>query len=52
MAMTIGAPPKVIWLQRWTRPTRDAEDLLRRNTVRIAEFEHNIELGILILNRE
>jgi predicted nuclease of predicted toxin-antitoxin system len=30
LATTIGPPPKVIWLRRWTHPTRDAERILRR----------------------
>jgi predicted nuclease of predicted toxin-antitoxin system len=30
LATTIGPPPKVVWLRRWTHPTRDAEEVLRR----------------------
>ncbi len=51
LATTIGPPPKVIWLRRWRHPTRDAEELLRRNGVRIAEFESDPELGVLILDK-
>jgi len=51
LATTIGPPPKVIWLRRWTHPTRDAEDLLRRNAIRIAEFERDPELGVLVLDK-
>jgi predicted nuclease of predicted toxin-antitoxin system len=25
LATTLGPPPKVVWLRRWTHPTRDAE---------------------------
>lgn len=35
LATTIGPPPKVVWLRRWTRPTRDAEQILRREAIRI-----------------
>ena len=38
LATTIGPPPKVVWLRRWTHPTRDAEQVLRREAVRITEF--------------
>ncbi len=27
-ATTVGPPPKVMWLRRWTHPTRDAEQVL------------------------
>jgi predicted nuclease of predicted toxin-antitoxin system len=37
-AANLGPPPKVIWLRRWTHPTRDAEILLRREAIRITEF--------------
>jgi hypothetical protein len=30
LATTIGPPPKVVWLGRWTHPTRDGEMVLRR----------------------
>ncbi len=29
LATTLGPPPKVLWLRRWTLPTRDAEEVLR-----------------------
>ena len=28
LATTIGPPPKVVWLRRWTHPTRDTERVL------------------------
>ena len=38
LAATMGPPPKVVWLRRWTHPTKDAERILRREAIRIAEF--------------
>jgi predicted nuclease of predicted toxin-antitoxin system len=51
-ATTLGPPPKVVWLRRWTHPTADAEWLLRREAIRISEFVNDPELGVLILDRE
>jgi predicted nuclease of predicted toxin-antitoxin system len=51
LAMTLGPPPKVVWLRRWTHPTRDAEQLLRREAIRITEFAADPELGFLVLER-
>jgi predicted nuclease of predicted toxin-antitoxin system len=50
-AATLGAPPKVIWLRRWTHPTRDAELVLRGQAIRITEFAADPELAVLILDR-
>jgi predicted nuclease of predicted toxin-antitoxin system len=52
LATTIGPPPKVIWLRRWTHPTRDAERILRREAVRITGFLADPELGVLVLDRD
>jgi predicted nuclease of predicted toxin-antitoxin system len=52
LATTIGPPPKVVWLRRWTHPTRDAERLLRREAIRIAEFAADPELAVLVLDRD
>jgi predicted nuclease of predicted toxin-antitoxin system len=52
LATTMGPPPKVIWLRRWTHPTRDAERLLRREAIRITEFAADPELGVLVLDRD
>ena len=52
LATTIGPPPKVVWLRRWTHPTRDAERILRREAVRITEFSTDPEPGVLILDRD
>lgn len=52
LATTIGPPPKVIWLRRWTHPTKDAERVLRREAIRITEFAADPELGVLVLDRD
>ena len=52
LATTVGPPPKVVWLRRWTHPTRDAERVLRREAVRITEFAADPELGVLVLDRD
>jgi predicted nuclease of predicted toxin-antitoxin system len=52
LATTIGPPPKVVWLRRWTHPTRDAERVLRREAIRITEFLSDPELGVLVLDRD
>lgn len=52
LATTIGPPPKVVWLRRWTHPTRDAERVLRREAIRITEFLADLELGVLVLDRD
>ena len=51
IAISLGSPPKVIWLRRWDHPTRDAEMLLRREAIRITEFVADGELGVLILDK-
>jgi predicted nuclease of predicted toxin-antitoxin system len=52
LATTIGPPSKVLWLKRWTHPTRDAEEVLRREAIRITEFASDPELGVLVLDRD
>jgi predicted nuclease of predicted toxin-antitoxin system len=52
LATTIGPPPKVVWLRRWTHPTGDAERVLRREVIRITEFLADPELGVLVLDRD
>ena len=52
LATTIGPPPKVVWLRRWTHPTKDAESILRREAIRITEFSADAELGVLVLDRD
>ena len=50
LATTVGPPPKVVWLRRWTHPTRDAERVLRREAIRITEFAADPELAVLVLD--
>jgi len=51
LAAALGPPPKVVWLRRWSHPTRDAAFVLRRDAVRITEFAADSGLGILLLDR-
>ena len=51
LAAALGPPPKVVWLRRWSHPTRDAESVLRRDAVRITEFAADPALAILLLDR-
>jgi predicted nuclease of predicted toxin-antitoxin system len=44
-----GSPPRVIFLQRCDYPARVIEDLLRRNAVRIAEFQQKPDTGLLAI---
>jgi predicted nuclease of predicted toxin-antitoxin system len=52
LAAAMGPPPKVIWLRRWTHPTRDADLVLRREAIRITEFAADSTLGFLVLDRQ
>ena len=52
LATTIGPPPKVVWLRRWTHPTVDADRVLRREAIRLTEFSADPELGVLVLDRD
>jgi predicted nuclease of predicted toxin-antitoxin system len=52
LAAALGPPPKVVWLRRWSHPTRDAEYVLRRDAIRITEFAADAALGILLLDRQ
>ena len=52
LAATVGPPPKVVWLRRWTHPTRDAERVLRREAIRITEFAADPELAVLVLDSD
>jgi predicted nuclease of predicted toxin-antitoxin system len=45
----LECPPKVVFLPRCDYPARVIEDLLRRNAVRIAEFEQKPESNLLIV---
>jgi len=50
IARQLLSPPKLIWLRRWTRPTRDAEAILRSQALRIYDFSRNSKSGVLILD--
>ena len=52
LATTIGPPPKLVWVRRWTRPTRDAGRVLRREAIRITEFVPDPALGVLVLDSD
>ena len=41
LSLLRGAPPKVIWLRCGNQPTDHVEQLLRRHTDAIAEFERS-----------
>jgi hypothetical protein len=41
-----------VWLRRGTHPARDAEEVLRREAIRITEFGADPELGVLLLDRD
>jgi len=51
LAATLGPPLKVVCLRRWTHSTKDAEQVLRRQAIRITEFAADPELGVLVLDR-
>ncbi len=44
-----GHPPKFIWLRVGNCPTGTIEELLRRNSIRIHEFEREAATALLIL---
>ena len=52
LAAALGPPPKVVWLRRWTHPTRDAEFVRRRDAIRITDFVADLTLGVLLLDRQ
>jgi predicted nuclease of predicted toxin-antitoxin system len=49
MAITIGPPPKVIWLKGYDYRTAIVEEVMRREAIRIAEFEKDPEQVLLVL---
>ena len=49
LATALGPPPKVIWLRRCDYPTAIAEELIRGQAIRIAEFLGDQERAVLIL---
>ena len=52
LATSMGPPPKVVWLRRWTHPTNDAERVLWREAIRLIEFVDDPELSVLVLDRD
>ena len=49
MAAELGAPPKVIWLRGCDYATAVAQELIRSQAIRIAEFLRDPEHAVLIL---
>ena len=49
LATTFGPPPKVIWLRGCDYPTEVAEQLIRSQAIRVAEFLRDEDQGVLIL---
>jgi predicted nuclease of predicted toxin-antitoxin system len=52
LAVALGPPPKVIWLRGCDYPTSVAEELIRSQSIRIAEFLEESERAVLILRRK
>lgn len=50
LAVQRGSPPKVIRIERCDFRTAEVENLLRRNAIRIAEFERS-DLAVLVLRK-
>ncbi|MGC1462682.1 MAG: DUF5615 family PIN-like protein [Terracidiphilus sp.] len=49
LATTLGPPPRVIWLRGCDYKTAVAEELIRRQAIRIVEFLEDQERAVLIL---
>ncbi|MCU1239223.1 MAG: hypothetical protein JWP63_7190 [Candidatus Solibacter sp.] len=49
LSRRLGWPPKIIHLEECDFPLLSIEDLLRRNAVRIAEFEKDLTCGLLAM---
>ena len=49
LATSLGPPPKVNWLRGCDYPTAVAEELIRSQAIRIAEFLEDQERVVLIL---
>jgi len=49
MAVTLGPPPKVVWLRGCDYPTAVAERLIRSQVLRISEFIRNETQAVLVL---
>ena len=51
MAISLGFPPKIIWLRECDYPTSVAAALIRRQTIRIVEFLNDAEQAVLMLRQ-
>ena len=49
LGMVWGAPPKVILLQTGNCPTASIERIIRRNAIRLSDFEADPKRGLLVL---
>ena len=49
LSITMGAPPKVVWLKGCDYPTSVAAQLIRDQPIRITEFLEDSERAVLIL---
>lgn len=49
LATTLGPPPKIIWLRGCDYATAVAEELIRSQAIRIAEFLDEPERAVLVL---
>jgi predicted nuclease of predicted toxin-antitoxin system len=49
LVTTFGPPPKVIWLRGCDYPTAVAEESIRSQAIRVAEFLRDQDQGVLIL---
>ena len=49
LAITLGPPPKVIWFRGCDYPTAKAEQLLRKQAIRVAEFLKDQEQAVLVI---
>jgi predicted nuclease of predicted toxin-antitoxin system len=52
LATTLGSLPKVIWLRGCDYPTAEAEDRIRGQAIRIADFLDDPEKAVLILRKK
>jgi predicted nuclease of predicted toxin-antitoxin system len=52
LAITLGPPPKVIWLRGCNYRTAEVERLIRGQAIRIAEFLEDADRAVLILRRQ
>lgn len=49
LAISLGPPPKVVWLKGCDYPAETAEGLIRSEAIRITEFEKDPEKAVLVL---